>query len=277
MGRQAHIRMNAEPIDIGATPRGWFRLLGFSTATPGSVGFPGVRPPGRCARALRGHIARRAMAYFASADPRFRRRLRRRFLSSSIAPACGGIPFRRRRRRPGHPVHARDRSAGFLLPGRRILRPVRERGHAGGATTLQNTNRSTVTVYYRFHAYAGQQLEVIHYPVRRCEWVIVRTPRGTSLKIPQWMVQPSASEIVISPHAILSTNCLARLMELVPGPDLKEPSATVPETEQEGQSATASTQSRQRGEHRAGSNRRKATGRAHGEGDARGSSRKGDR
>src|SRR5205809_7910598 len=98
------------------------------------------------------------------------------------------------------------------------------------ATTLQNTNRSTVTVYSRFHAYAGQELEVIHYPVRRCEWVIVRTPRGTSLKIPQWMVQPSASEIVISPHAILSTNCLARLMELVPGPDLKEPSATVPET-----------------------------------------------
>jgi len=145
------------------------------------------------------------------------------------------------------------------------------------ATTLQNTNRSTITVYYRFHAYAGQELEVIHYPVRRCEWVIVRTPRGSSLKIPQWMLQPSASEIVISPHAILSTNCLARLMEWVLGPDLKEPSATVPQTEQEGQRATASTQSRQRREHRAGSNRRKATGRAHGEGDARRSSRKGDR
>ena len=28
MGRQAHIRMNAEPIDIGATPRGWFRPPG---------------------------------------------------------------------------------------------------------------------------------------------------------------------------------------------------------------------------------------------------------
>src|SRR5881296_3385771 len=139
-------------------------------------------------------------------------------------------------------------------------RQCRLRGSGHEATTLQNTNRSTITVYYRFHAYAGQELEVIHYPVRRCEWVIVRTPRGTSLKIPQWMVQPSASEIVISPHAILSTNCLARLMALVPGPDLKEPSATVPETEQEGQSATASIQSRQRGEHRAGSNRRKATG-----------------
>ena len=123
--------MNAEPIDIGATPRGWFRLLGFSTATPGSVGFPGVRPPGRCARALRGHIARRAMAYFASADPRFRRRLRRRFLSSSIAPACGGIPFRRRRRRPGHPVHARDRSAGFLLPIPRIRELLRNKVLAG--------------------------------------------------------------------------------------------------------------------------------------------------
>ncbi len=42
MGRQAHIRINAEPIDIGATPRGWFRLSGFSAATPGSDGNAGV-------------------------------------------------------------------------------------------------------------------------------------------------------------------------------------------------------------------------------------------
>src|SRR5256885_9340744 len=33
----------SEPIDIGATARGWFWLLGFSTATPGSVAFAGVR------------------------------------------------------------------------------------------------------------------------------------------------------------------------------------------------------------------------------------------
>src|SRR5438093_3397150 len=101
------------------------------------------------------------------------------------------------------------------------------------ATTLQNTNRSTVTVHYRFHPYAGQELEVIHYPVRRCEWIIVRSPRGSSLKIPQWMVQPSASEIVISPNPVLSANALARLVELVPGPDLKGSNATVPEKEQE--------------------------------------------
>ena len=44
MGRQAHIRMNAESIDIGATPRGWFRILGFSAATPGAEAFTGVRP-----------------------------------------------------------------------------------------------------------------------------------------------------------------------------------------------------------------------------------------
>src|SRR3989442_6576315 len=100
---------------------------------------------------------------------------------------------------------------------------------ADKATTLQNTNRSTIKVYYRFHAYAGQELEVIHYPIRLCEWVIVRTPRGCSLKIPQWMVQPSAYEIVISSQAILSANSLAQLMQLVPGPDLREPSATVPQ------------------------------------------------
>src|SRR5881296_2709080 len=44
MRRQAHIRMNAESIDIGATPRGWFRLLRFSAAAPGADTFTGVRP-----------------------------------------------------------------------------------------------------------------------------------------------------------------------------------------------------------------------------------------
>src|SRR5205823_2007429 len=46
MGRQAHIRMNAESIDIGATPRGGFRLFRFSAAAPGAHAFPGVRPRG---------------------------------------------------------------------------------------------------------------------------------------------------------------------------------------------------------------------------------------
>ena len=44
MGRQAHIRMNAESIDIGATPSGGFRLFRFSAAAPGADAFPGVRP-----------------------------------------------------------------------------------------------------------------------------------------------------------------------------------------------------------------------------------------
>src|SRR5467141_1315877 len=90
--------------------------------------------------------------------------------------------------------------------------------HDSNRTTLQNTNRSRVTVHYRFHPYAGQELEVIHYPVARYEWIIVRTPRGSSLKIPQWMVHPSTSEIVISPNPTLSVNALARLMELLGDP-----------------------------------------------------------
>ena len=154
-------------------------------------------------------------------------------------------------------------------------------GNEYSATTLQNTNRSIVKIHYRFHPYVGQELEVIHQPVRRSEWIIVRSPRGSSLKLPQWMVQPSASEIVISPNPILSANALARLMDLMTGPDLKGPGATVPQKEKEGQRATASTQSGefgQRRENRAGSGRRSATGRAHGGDDARRHvSRKGDR
>ena len=142
------------------------------------------------------------------------------------------------------------------------------RGGGGLATTLQNTNRSTITVHYRFHPYAGQELEVIHYPVRRCEWIIVRSPRGSSLKITQWMVQPSASEIVISANPILSANSLARLMELAPGPDLKGPSATVAPKEQEEQRATTSAPSSKRRTNHSESGRPRATGRAHGRGDA---------
>lgn len=145
-------------------------------------------------------------------------------------------------------------------------------------TTFQNTNRSTVKVHYRFHPYAGQELEVIHNPGRACEWIIVRTPRGSSLKIPRWMVHPAASEIVISPNAILSASALAGLVELAAGPDLKGANATVPQKEEEGQRATASTQSGKRRRNRVGSGRRRTTGQAHGGDDARGgASRKGDR
>src|SRR2546428_6128357 len=55
-------------------------------------------------------------------------------------------------------------------------------------TTLQNTNRSRVTVHYRFHPSAGQELEVILYPVVRYEWIMVRNQRGHSLKFIKWMV-----------------------------------------------------------------------------------------
>jgi hypothetical protein len=92
-------------------------------------------------------------------------------------------------------------------PNTEITRP-----YDSNRTTLQNTNRSTIKVHYRFHPYAGQELEVIHYPVRPGEWIIVRTPRGSSLKIPWWMVHPAASEIVISPDAILSASALAGLV-----------------------------------------------------------------
>ena len=145
-------------------------------------------------------------------------------------------------------------------------------------TTLQNTNRSTVKVHYRFHPYAEQELEVIHNSVRLREWIIVRTPRGSSLKIPRWMLHPAASEIVISPNAILSASALAGLVELGAGPDLKGANATVPQKEEEGQRATASTQSGKRRRNRVGSDGGRATGPAHSEDDARGcASRKGDR
>jgi hypothetical protein len=73
------------------------------------------------------------------------------------------------------------------------------------------------------------------------------------------MVHPAASEIVISPNAILSANALAGLVELAAGPDLKGANATVPQKEEEGQRATASTESGKRRRNRDGSGRRRAT------------------
>ena len=91
------------------------------------------------------------------------------------------------------------------------------------------------------------------------------------------MIHPAASEIGISPNVILSASALAGLVELA-GPDLKGANATVPQKEEEGQRATASTQSGKRRRNRVGSDRRRATGQAHGGDDARGgAARKGDR
>src|SRR5206468_10721285 len=96
------------------------------------------------------------------------------------------------------PEAVRQKTPVFRRVPARRRRQLPLHGNVSSATTLQNTNRSTVSVYYRFDGYACQELEVIHYSVRRCVGVVVRTQCGTSLKSRQWMVQPYASVFVSS-------------------------------------------------------------------------------
>jgi hypothetical protein len=96
-----------------------------------------------------------------------------------------------------------------------------------------------VTVHYRFHPLAGQKLDVIHYPAPSCNWVLVRTPKGFSLKIPQWMLAPAASQIVISPFPQLSDKALTALIELVQGEACVGHSESVPKKEKGASDGTA--------------------------------------
>lgn len=57
---------------------------------------------------------------------------------------------------------------------------------------------STVTVHYPFHPLHNQRLEVVAWPRQSRNAVTVRDPDGTSLKIPLWMLEPQASQLLLS-------------------------------------------------------------------------------
>ena len=75
-------------------------------------------------------------------------------------------------------------------------------------------------VHYRFHPFAGMELEVVH-AFRHAEIPIaVRGPDGMDLKIPRWMTEPAASGFAVSDVAVLaveawrpSATCSTRLSD----------------------------------------------------------------
>lgn len=84
------------------------------------------------------------------------------------------------------------------------------------AIATQNTNRSVVYIYYPYHPYSKMNLVVTHYPKRRAEWVTVSDPQGNSLKIPIWMLSPSAKELSIVSTPAIGIQAIMALLSLIP-------------------------------------------------------------
>ena len=100
---------------------------------------------------------------------------------------------------------------------RHSIRPwLRGHGHEDSTKGTQNTISSTVKVYYPFHPLRGLELVVLRSPRQGEGAVTVRDPKGVGLKIPSWMLHPSAADTVVSQKAEISTRallCVADLLE----------------------------------------------------------------
>ncbi|MDP1900054.1 MAG: hypothetical protein Q8K96_06325 [Rubrivivax sp.] len=74
----------------------------------------------------------------------------------------------------------------------------------------------TVTVHYPFHPMQRQSLEVLAWPRQAHLPVTVRTPDGSTLKIPLWMLDPATARIDLHDQVELSLPtwlALAALLE----------------------------------------------------------------
>ena len=76
-----------------------------------------------------------------------------------------------------------------------------------------------VEIFYPFHPLRGYRLRVLRRPKREDGAVSVMDPAGKRLKIPVWMLSPTAANIKTNERALLSREALLSLTSL-----LKQPS-----------------------------------------------------
>jgi hypothetical protein len=104
--------------------------------------------------------------------------------------------------------------------------PGRERCHrrgrcnegaddASGTHNTLSADATHVQVFYPFHPLHGDRLRVIRRPQRGDGAVSVLDPLGKRLKIPTWMLSPSAANIKTTDQALLSREALFRLVSLL--------------------------------------------------------------
>jgi hypothetical protein len=100
----------------------------------------------------------------------------------------------------------------------RFRRRGRRNGGADDASGTHNTlstDATHVQVFYPFHPLHGDRLRVIRRPRRGDGAVSVLDPVGKRLKIPTWMLSPSAADIKTTEQARLSREALFSLISLL--------------------------------------------------------------
>jgi len=100
----------------------------------------------------------------------------------------------------------------------RSRRQERRSGGADDASGTHNTlsaDATHVRVFYPFHPLHGYRLRVIRRPKRGDGAVSVLDPLGKRLKIPTWMLSPSAANIKTTEQALLSREALFSLVSLL--------------------------------------------------------------
>jgi hypothetical protein len=71
------------------------------------------------------------------------------------------------------------------------------------------------TIRYRFHPYAGRELEIISSPRRTDLPITVRAPDGVDLKVPRWMFDAAAETIHIDHTATPAVDAIRRAAALL--------------------------------------------------------------
>jgi hypothetical protein len=100
----------------------------------------------------------------------------------------------------------------------RCHRRARHNGDGDETSGTHNTLSADVThvqVFYPFHPLHGYRLQVIRRPKRGDGAVSVLDPVGRRLKIPTWMLSPSAANIKTTEQALLSREALFSLSSLL--------------------------------------------------------------
>lgn len=92
---------------------------------------------------------------------------------------------------------------------------IMSEGSASGTHNTLSADATHVRVFYPFHPLHGYRLQVIRRPKRGDGAVSVLDPVGKRLKIPTWMLSPSAANIKTTEQALLSREALFSLVSLL--------------------------------------------------------------
>jgi hypothetical protein len=152
----------------------------------------------------------------------------------------------------------------------RFRRPERRNEGVDETSGTHNTlsaDTKHVEVFYPFHPLHGYRLQIIRRPKRGDGAVAVLDPVGKRLKIPTWMLSPSAANIKTTEQALLSTEALFSLSSLLIQPTVTGIHDNLPQAPVDGwkggHCAAATTLPNKRGTRARRRDRQSRTGRSH--------------